>query len=82
MSRRVEEPSWTRFDPLDMWCADCNASPGCRCVWTTTEGVAHSRRPHAVRVSDARNSTDRARKRAQPRRPGWSVWPPPPGSTG
>jgi hypothetical protein len=79
----TEEETWTRFDPLDVWCSACNASPGIRCVWQPP-GIGappRSRQPHAARVSDARLATERARKRATQPPPGWSVPPPSPGST-
>lgn len=74
----AEEPSWTHFDPLDVWCAACHAAPGIRCAWKPPGQPPRSRRPHAVRVTDARAATDRARKRATGARPGWSSPPPSP----
>jgi hypothetical protein len=71
------EPTWTRFDPLDMWCPVCKVAPGCRCVWRRRDGEVFSRYPHAERITDARAATDRARKRATSLPPGWSLPPPP-----
>jgi hypothetical protein len=79
--RDVDTPTWTHFEPLDLWCPVCNASPGVRCAWQPASGPPLSRRPHADRITDARAATERARKRATQPPPGWSVRPPPAGST-
>jgi hypothetical protein len=69
------ERTWTTFNPLDLWCPECHASPGCLCVWQPAAGPPRSRPCHAVRVSDARDATNRARRKATRPLPGWSVFP-------
>lgn len=61
--------AWTTFQPLDVWCSDCHAAPGIRCVWTDGEGRSFSREPHASRVLSARDATAASRRRASQRQP-------------
>lgn len=51
--------------PLDVRCETCDASPGQRCVWRTSTGKVRFRRPHAARVTEARDASSR-RERRQP----------------
>lgn len=60
----------TGFVPLDMRCGEegCGAAPGERCVWLD-QGVARPRRPHAVRVTAAREATAYANRSRSGSRP-------------
>jgi hypothetical protein len=74
-----------QFSPLDVTCTLCNSPPGTRCRSVVIDSRPMLRRPHAPRVTAAREAS---RARSQPRAPAgvsdaWtcptcsrSYWPP------
>lgn len=58
------------YTPLDVRCPLCHAVPGDRCRSVVIGGRPYLRRPHADRVTAARNAEER---RAAPRAPGWAT---------
>lgn len=50
--------------PLEVRCADCGAPPGERCTWEQ-DGKPTFRRPHAARVTRAREVSTRLSRATQ-----------------
>jgi hypothetical protein len=67
------------YQPLDLRCPECHAPPGTSCYWRDASGRPTFRRPHAARVTAARDAS--ARRPPELRLRSRSAPPPPPGGS-